>query len=84
MQLIRVYYANQLLFEQPMETTKRPPGQMVSRKLMNEYGTEIYNGAWICWPTVNPPFSPWFRGDMTPAQPEEVPQETRMLHLLTS
>ena len=84
MQLIRVYYANQLLFEHPWSMTKRPQGQMVSRKQMNEYGNEIYNGALIHWPTVNPPFSPWFRGDMTPVLLEDVPEETRMLHLLIS
>lgn len=71
----RLYYANQLVdtFEE------RYPS--LSEYLHISWGLEVYNGGYLhCYDFKGN--SEWYRSDMTPVLPQDVPKELIVLELL--
>lgn len=62
------------------------PGENVSCSylLHTQWGSEVYNGGYIYWPSQEHNGSCWYRCDKTPVLLDHVPKEYRLLALIHS
>lgn len=51
-----------------------------NQRIKSVYGQKIYDGGYLYYPKAN--IYQWYRCDLTPRQPDDVPKELRALALL--